>query len=400
MANSSSLDALLGSGAAKRFLRDCWPDEHVLVHRKSSQLPACFREGPLCSFDSLAAVYGGRVQIAGGRGTDHLQFSVSEAPAAYLRRIGLTVFFGDDVSALAPGGVEFLRGLERDLGAPRGIGAIRMFASPSGGGLEAHYDQGETFLVQLSGKKRIWLAKNTTWPTLQFTPGKPPAEGHYPEFTQRGFPLTPPKNGFTVTMKPGSVLFIPRGMWHRTEAGTASFSASVCVDIPNAIDVLLPQLRAAMKELPELRRPLFGAWGGSRNDSLRRVAATLRTLASSLTSVEPELVLDSVGEKSAEELPLRDGTRFQRIPSTRVEVRRNELRVTTYDDARVVRISLSKALRAPARWLSRRGPAFTFGELASLHPSTPPEELGALIRSLVESEGVRWLPFPTLRERS
>lgn len=392
-----ALEQLLGKARAGTFLKRAWPDEHFVVHRRLSDLPQPLREAPLRSFAELAEVYAGRVQVAGGHGDDHLQFSVSSAPTEYLRRIGLTVFFGDDVSGLAPGGAAFLRNLEGELGAPAGIGAIRMFCSPKGGGLGAHYDQGETFIVQLAGTKRIWLKRNTLYPALQFAPGKPPSDGHYPEFADRGFPARAPRGGVRVTLKPGTVLFVPRGMWHRTEAGSASFSASICVDIPNAIDVLVPQLQAALKQHALFRRPLFGAWGSGRASCERQLARALEAVSAALPRLSAELMIDGVGEVDVESLPIRLGTRFQRVPSTRLTLTGKQLlTVRTWGGKREAKLAISPPLVASARWLATRRPAFSLKQLVEAAPSASEHDATVLLRRLVECEALKWLPFPAL----
>ncbi len=396
MRSPSALAALLGAAQAKSFLRERWPDEHLLVHRGRKSLPAFFREGPLSSFASLAEIYDGRVQIAGGRGDDHLQFSVSDAPPAWLRQVGLPVFFGDDVSPCDPAAAEWLRALEAELGAPKGIGAIRTFASPGEGGLEFHYDQGETFIVQLEGTKQIRLARTTPYPTRQFRPGKTPAHEHYPEFGA-GFPNAAPGDGPVVELRPGSVLYIPRGMWHRTEASSgASFSASVCVDTPNAIDVLLPYLRDTLRSSPEWRKPLFGAWGQDRSAAREQLTQLLAGLGPALASLDADAVLDAASGREAGEVTLRAGTRLQRCPTVNLAVRGLHLAVTTRGAPGEVRILLSKSLVRACRWLARREAAFTYGELRAANGAARQSELETLVRSLLEVEALKLLPFEQL----
>lgn len=351
-----------------------------------------FLTEPLDDFESLSARYGGRIQIAGARGSDHLQFSVEAAPATWLRRIGLTVFFGDDLCPYVPGLAAWLRTLETELGAPRGIGAVRAFASAPGGGLEAHYDQGETFLVQLSGTKRLRVSENTTYPTLQFIPGKPPADEHYPEFTS-GFPAKAPR-GRTVTMKPGSVLYLPRGAWHRTEAGTESFSLSICVDTPNAIDVVLVQLKHVLRQSAAWRRPLFGAWNGRQGESARELSALLSQLGSLAPALDAELMIDHAMRSEA---VLRPSTRLQRVPTTRLRVvregSRRTVRVST--DEREARVLIDSALEPAAKWLERHRAAFTLGALQAR--VAPSRHLARLVSSLIQLDALKWLPYDEVR---
>lgn len=381
-----ALASLFGAPSAKRFLRGVWPDGIFATNRPAKALPEVFTAGALASFEALANAYAGRLQIAGARGKDHLQFSVQTPHPSWLRRIGLTVFFGDDVCPYVPGLSEWLRALEAELGAPPGIGAIRAFASAPGGGLEAHYDQGETFLVQLSGTKQLRVSENTSYPTLQFIPGKTPADDHYPEYGH-GFPDTAPP-GRLVTMKPGSVLYLPRGAWHRTEAGTESFSLSICVDTPNTIDLLLPHLKTLLRQSPRWRRPLFGAWSAGR----AQAEAEVQSLLTELGAVAPQIDAARVLDGPDAPVRLQPTTRFQRVPNVRLKARGEVLTVTS--DDRVSKIQLSKALLPAVLWLETRKAAFQFEALAAncVGPTTQ-EHLATMLRSLVQLEAVKVLPF-------
>jgi hypothetical protein len=397
-----SLGALLGDRAAREFLARRWPDETMIVHRALAELPEPLREAPLRSFDELVLAYKGRVQIAGGHGDDHLQFTVSTDDPSYLRRIGLTVFFGDDVSAHAPGGAELLRGLERDLGAPNGIGAIRTFCSPAGGGLGVHYDQGDTFIVQLTGTKKIWLKRNTSYPTMQYVPGRPATDEHFPDYARSGFINEAPRGGQTVTMKPGSVLFVPRGMWHRTLAGTASFSASICVDTPSAIDLLMPQLKAALQQDARFRRPVFGGWseGRTRAQAESQLAQLLGGVARAVSSLDPALLFDAAGARDVETVAFRPKTRFQKVPATRWKISpvRGEqvLTLRAWAGERETRLGIAAPLLPAVRWLMRREPAFTWSELKRAAGKAPVEHVESLLRALLGCEAVKWLPFQKL----
>jgi hypothetical protein len=393
----NALESLFGKKGARKFLEGAWPDEIFSTHRRVRDLPEVFRSGPLASFEALCEVYGGRLQIAGGRGKDHNQFSVEAAPATWLRRAGLTVFFGDDLCPIVPGLGDWLRGLEAELGAPARIGAVRAFAAPPGGGLEAHYDQGETFLVQLSGSKRLRVSENTSYPMVQFIPGRVPAEEHYAEYPE-GFPAAAP-NGRSVTMGEGSVLYLPRGAWHRTEAGTASFSLSICVDTPNAIEVLLPALKAMLRQSPNWRRPLIGGWSGDQTQALDRLRGLLAELGEVAPRIEPQLVLDGALHRDVASHPLRDDSRFQKVPGARLEISRDRMTIRVGD--REARMIINAAVKPALRWLVIQQKCFTWSQLWAATAASSRGQLERCLRGLVEAEAVQWLGFsnwPTIQE--
>ncbi len=191
-------------------------------------------------------------------------------------------------------------------------------------------------------------------------------------------------------------------MWHRTVAGTASFSASICVDTPTMIDVLLPQLRCVLQQHARFRRPLFGAWtdGAPVVDGL---SGLLRDAATALEGMSPELLLDAVGARSVEDLPFRAHTPFQKVPSTRWQIKpgrgkEHVLTLTAWARERVTQLGLSSALAAGARWLQKQNRAFTYADYLAALNRVPAKEADVLLRSLLACEAVKWLPFPISSE--
>ena len=78
---------------------------------------------------------------------------------------------------------------------------------------------------------------------MQFNPGLPCQEDLYPQ-APAGFP-NPDRASFeTVHMRPGSVLFMPRGTW-RGPGGRESLSVSIIVRMPSALGVPSPPCATA-----------------------------------------------------------------------------------------------------------------------------------------------------------
>jgi ribosomal protein L16 Arg81 hydroxylase len=95
---------------------------------------------------------------------------------------------------------------------------------------------------------------------MQFNPGDVTYDDRYPQSTD-GFP-DPEVSAFEcIVMKPGSVLFMPRGTWHRTETLGLSLSVSIILRPPSALESVLDALRARLLQDPAWRKPLHGAWG-------------------------------------------------------------------------------------------------------------------------------------------
>lgn len=96
-----------------------------------------------------------------------------------------------------------------------------VYATPDGKGTAAHFDQNINFVLQLQGTKTWWLAPNTHVenPTQRFTIGQP-LDPELASYVEREMPSEMPGllegNCLKVVLRPGSMLFVPRGYWHRT----------------------------------------------------------------------------------------------------------------------------------------------------------------------------------------
>lgn len=115
-------------------------------------------------------------------------------------------------------------------------------------GLESHYDRHDVFILQTIGSK-IWRLYNTPveLPSQKF---------HYSKYKDK-FELEQPK--FEVELKPGDLLYIPRGMVH--DASTTN-TASVHITLglyPNSWFELLEELADLAEDKAEFRKALPNA---------------------------------------------------------------------------------------------------------------------------------------------
>jgi 50S ribosomal protein L16 3-hydroxylase len=63
-------------------------------------------------------------------------------------------------------------------------------------------------------------------------------------------PSALPQEATELTLKEGSLLFIPQGMWHETQASSDSLSLNFTYSVPSWVDLTLAALRSklVMKE--------------------------------------------------------------------------------------------------------------------------------------------------------
>ena len=146
--------------------------------------------------------------------------------------------------------------------------------------------------VQLRGTKKFDVAPvaglRNPW-GFQFVPGSRPIDDLYPQVGE-GFPDWETAEFQTVEMTPGTVLYMPRGNWHRTESQGDSIAVSIGIEAPSAAECVLEQLRLLLLQDPEWREPLYGAWGtGSMHAAaIDKAAALMATLPGLAASLDPE----------------------------------------------------------------------------------------------------------------
>src|SRR5690242_17440266 len=88
--------------------------ELVVSHGPLERLPAFLRTGALQSIDSLCRTYTGPIEVAAGSAEAGAQLPVSDAHAAGLLRLGLTVYF-TDLKRTLPASHAWTRALEEAL---------------------------------------------------------------------------------------------------------------------------------------------------------------------------------------------------------------------------------------------------------------------------------------------
>ena len=119
-----------------------------------------------------------------------------------------------------PAAPAFLQELELALGIPISAG-LSAFVNAPGSGLALHHDRFDQLLFQIRGSKRFRYLANryVEQPSVQFTPfATAPLE--WAQSYRHGFPRSTQalleEQLETVELEPGSVIFMPGGLWHTT----------------------------------------------------------------------------------------------------------------------------------------------------------------------------------------
>jgi hypothetical protein len=400
--NGSILSALVRPVPVEEFLGSYWPERVFHSHGALSRLPALFSSPELLSFRALASRYQGWMGF--GRGaTGGRMISVQQVNPVHLYEMGLSIYL-PDISPNVPGAEAFLRQLEADLGVATGSCHITVWASPKEDGAATHFDCEDVFSIQLTGTKRFEVApmKDYAFPVgTQFGPDAQPYDEMYAQI-ENGFPEAVEAEFRLVDMKPGSVLFVPRGTWHRTTAEQDSFAISIGIRPPTVMDSFLEQLRFVLLQDPEWRRPLYGAYGSGvqRRQALERAQKVLTTAAEMTRAVTST---DLAPPPEAEQLRnVERTTRFQREIRTRIAFEPGNgaeiLHVKAWSleagERDTLTLNVPPQFSTVFRWLAESRSAFSAGELAAKFPEIPFEQVQKILDVLTRARYLRLLWFP------
>jgi hypothetical protein len=208
---SSELERLFGAAAATA--QDWWPNVPQFEHA-SPKRSAIFSAVPS---PEAAAALGGEAKLwAGGSFADELVCSGDEALVRLGRDRATAKIEG--VDRLVPAIADALESVRDELATPIRRTWANLYISAPGVGVAEHDDGHEVIAVQISGAKewRFWH------------------EG------ERA----------TVTLRPGSVLFMPRGIRHATEAIDLSVSLSLSFACYTLADLALHAVERFVRSRP------------------------------------------------------------------------------------------------------------------------------------------------------
>jgi len=398
------LSALLAPVSVAEFLDKYWPSQPLEVHGPLERLPPMLRDPALASSAALAKRFAGRLRFTHS-GSDQL-VEVTNVSAAQLLDLGLSVQF-IDLAACVQRARPFARQLEAELGLHEGSIGLSAFAAAHDNGLACHYDVSDLISIQLVGGKRFHYApvREIASPCgNQYTATGAPFDELYPQAT-RGFPKPDGVQFTYADLRPGSVLFLPRGYWHYTTASENSLSVSVSINPPPAVRRLLDQLGCLLLQDPRWRRPLYGA---NREDTRSRAAEMLATLPAIASRVSADDLIDSPARPDWRLSHIEPSTRFQRTPHCGIEIDpaaasgKLPLRFVVAGHNPLLAQEVFACEVAPdnvplLRWLeTRTGGPFTVAELSAAYPQVRLAALQEVLRLCVQAQFLRLLWYPAL----
>lgn len=271
------LSALFAPETLTEFF-DCYEkNEPFVVHHTENSLRTLRELHFLSSLEDLLKIWPHSIQAHLPDLRDESS-SIDTTPkdAIKLFRNGMGLLF-NEAHRISPELQKWLEHIRRDLGiSVQTYSRCLVYATPDGKGTAAHFDQNINFVLQIKGTK-IWkLAPNehVVNPLTRHTMGSDPdPEMH--GYLDVGLPEAMPSTAQTIELQPGSMLFVPRGYWHSTEAKGEALALNFTFTAPTWIDLFATALRSRLALSPEWRETANGV-----SDSKRRnyAEAYLETL--------------------------------------------------------------------------------------------------------------------------
>ncbi len=237
------LSRLFGTTEA---ISEHWPERHLVFHGPLARLGALAALPEFARLDSLLGAYRAPVRVAlPDKRDEHSSLQVDATAAAAMYGEGLALIF-DRVDRFFPLVAQWVEQLRLELALPARCEARSIiYATPAGGGNSPHFDANVNFVVQLRGTKRWRLAPNVhvRHPTDRFAMNQQTASEELEAYVEGPFPTRLPDDAEVIDLVPGSVLFVPRGCWHATEAGGDTLAINFTFSQPTWADGVLLALR-------------------------------------------------------------------------------------------------------------------------------------------------------------
>lgn len=263
------LAALIHPLEMPEFLTHFKTNRPLVIHHEAHELRE-LRDLPLLkSLETLLASWSSEVQVHLPDLRDEastIDVQANEAGKYFDEGMGLLF---NDVNRISPILQDWLAQIKNDLGiSSQSYGRSLIYATPDGKGSAAHFDQNINFVLQIQGTKKWTLADNQSVvnPMDRHTLGLP-VDSEMSSYLAGPMPETMPAKTISFDLKPGSLLFVPRGVWHTTEADGHALALNFTFTAPTWSDLLLGALRSRLILSPDWRETALVANEG-KFDSL------------------------------------------------------------------------------------------------------------------------------------
>jgi 50S ribosomal protein L16 3-hydroxylase len=295
MNKNIGLSHLISPKSLPEFLKDFKNNSPFVIHHNLNELSELTSLPSLASLDALLKSWPYVIEAHLPDVRDEASaIETSPKDARKLFDNGMGLLF-KEANILSPVLDELLENLQSDLGlSALTFKRCLVYATPEGKGTAPHFDQNINFVLQLQGTKKWWIAPNTLVenPLTRHTIGleMDPELASYVE----SMPDAMPNDAKLFVLKPGSILFVPRGSWHSTEAQGEALSLNFTFSAPAWLDLFLAALRSRLVQSPEWRETAQGLSGNFlRKDADEKMNFLLCQVISDLPYWSAEDILNA-----------------------------------------------------------------------------------------------------------
>lgn len=276
-------DALLWPYGTARFRRDVWLQRPVFLPEQDKRFPDPLSAFANADIRSLVGLTTRTVQAwmkqEDGR-VRSASLHAKEAVECYQR--GATLCITAD---RAPFLVALKDTLGTSLGLPPGYGFANLIAVRSPFLTPCHFDPNENFTLQLRGTKRWLVHENLVVPNPLHNCIMN-GDVHEELRLYAGDPTKEQLNDavLDVQLEPGSVLYVPRGYWHRVESSGPSLQLNLAFPAFPWVDAALPLIRRLLLREPAWRASAYEMMsiGSVPRDALVKMEEMLNRLPANL----------------------------------------------------------------------------------------------------------------------
>ncbi|MBV1859188.1 MAG: cupin domain-containing protein [Nannocystaceae bacterium] len=252
---SPGIKALIHPHSTEELREHMREGEPFVVHGRQASLAELFSLPMLESLGALLAAWPDLVEVFDPEVADEASSAMVESDEATTQfASGKTLLFSE-VQLHVPRLVPWLEAMRADLG----LSALTeerclVYATPAGTGTATHFDQNVNFVLQVHGTKRWSLAANThvSRPMTRHRLGQP-LDPELESYARLPMPRELPVDHTEVVLEPGSLLFVPRGIWHATHASTDALSLNFTFSAPTWLDVFTAALRGRLAQSNDWR---------------------------------------------------------------------------------------------------------------------------------------------------
>jgi 50S ribosomal protein L16 3-hydroxylase len=286
------ISALFSPLSRDQFLTEKWPNELVVINGPPERYAGLTDVPAFRSISGFFDAWPGVARVPDG------SLQPAKVAMQHFER-GASVSF-DMAEKVIPGLRPWLSKLQLDLCLPANVlGRCIVYASAAGTGARMHFDQNANFVIHLHGEK-VWTVapnRHVKNPTGQYIAGSSELSPELQAYCSANLPKTMPADSEKVRLRRGSVMFLPRGYWHSTNATTDSLQLNFTFSQPTWVDVLLPAIYRRLLRHDHWRALADGAGAGDfRRKQLaeEHLAELLKNLCDDLGMLDSAEIISGI----------------------------------------------------------------------------------------------------------